>query len=112
MKPFRVTFQIAGSAHVSFRAHEKDDKFVVAKSTNPEALDNLIVMTGVNPGITETIKGNKNFISVMPKDGAAKLVAAAIPLLATKAEAFALNAAKNADGDASDDDGEEEAYED
>lgn len=108
MKPYRIEFTFAGHDHtLRFQANEKDPTGLVVKSGHPETLDNLIALTGVDPGITGSMKGSHNFIAFMPKDGAAKLLTAAVVALVTKAEKNAL--APTGDGDSSD---EDEAYED
>ncbi len=106
-KPFRVHLQFAGNAYdLRIQAHETDDTQLVVKSSNPEALDNLLLATGVDPGVKARIKGQAHHIAFVSKDGCAKLLAAAILNLATKPEAAAAQSASfssDDDGDDSDD---------
>lgn len=106
MKPFRLAVAVAGAnLSLDFRAHEQDPDLVVCKAPHPEALDNLILVTGVDPEVKGTAKGSTYFITTMTKAGAAKLLAAVVTGLVTKEEAAKLNA--EAAGSSGDDDNDD-----
>lgn len=88
-KPFRIVFQFAGGKYdLRIQANETDPNGLVLKSANPDAVDNLILLTGINPDITSSVKGSVYQVTFASKEGVAKLLAAALLTgLATKAEA-------------------------
>ena len=112
-KPFRFTFSfVSGKYDLRVQAHEDDPNLLVLKSGNPEAVDHLIMATGVDPEITSRFKGDVYHIAFASKAGVAKLIGAAVLAgLATKAEMKAqamLAATADADDDVTGDDDEEE----
>ena len=88
MKPYKVDFLLTENQRVSFRAHNTDPNLMVAKAKHPEAVDNLIVITGVDAEVQKKLKGHSNHITVMTKKGGAALIAAAALALATKDEVY------------------------
>lgn len=113
-KPFRIVFQFAGGKYdLRIQANEKDPAGLVLKSTNPDAVDNLILVTGVNPDIASVVKGNAYHITFASKEGVAKLLAAALMTgLATKAEAAEAAAKAAALAHMADDDDDVDADDD
>jgi len=94
MKPFRLAISTAGEkCDLDFRAHEHDpEHLVVCKAAHPEAFDNLILVTGVDPEVQTTVQGSHYFITTLTKAGAAKLLSAVVVGLVTKSEAAQLSA--------------------
>lgn len=87
--PFRLMVSFAGGKYdLRIQAHETNADMLVVKSKNPEALDNLILATGVDPGVIDRFVGSAYHICFLDKKQASALVAAVVLGLVTKKEAM------------------------
>ena len=86
MKPNRILFTLPNGRGIRFQAHTTNPELVVAKSDDPEAIDSLIIETGIDPGVQSAWIGTHYKITALQRDGAAKLIAAAFAKLANADE--------------------------